>query len=115
MAAAMEFFGDLRGFAITAAEADDHGAVVQKLSGQHIWRDEVIEQRFEWGRERGIYAIAVRVFRLPIRLELPNLPEYGGCKSWVTLAKDVQTRDSAPVLDDSAFNARLEQFRTALA
>ena len=90
-------------------------ADVQKLSGQHIWRDEVIEQRFEWGRERGIYAIAVRVFRLPIRLELPNLPEYGGCKSWVTLAKDAYTQDAPPVLEDSAFNDRLEQFRTALA
>ena len=90
-------------------------ADVQKLSGQHIWRDEVIEQRFEWGRERGIYAIAIRVARLPIRIEMPNLPDYGGCKSWVTLAKDINTRQAAPVLPDAEFNARLERFRSALA
>lgn len=93
----------------------EHFAAVQKLSGQHIWRDEVIQQRFEWGKDQGIHLIVVRVLRLPMRLELPNLPEYGGCKSWVTLTKDVNTHDSVPVLDDAEFAARLERFRAALA
>ena len=88
---------------------------VQKLSGQHIWREDVLRERFEWGKEQGIQAIAVRVSRLPVRIELPNLPEYGGCKSWVTLVKDITTHGATPVLNDQDFAARLERFRNALS
>src|SRR3984957_7712562 len=55
----------------------------QALRGQHIWRDEVIAERFEWGRDKAIFALAIRVHRLPQPLALPMLPAYGGCKSWV--------------------------------
>ena len=90
-------------------------AGVQKLAGQHIWREEVIHQRFEWGRNKGIHVIAVRVLRLSMRVELPNLPEYGGCKSWVNLAKDISTHLATPVLEDAEFARRLGAFRNALA
>ena len=30
----------------------------RQLKGQHIWRDEVIENRFAWGREESIYVLA---------------------------------------------------------
>src|SRR5882724_1751971 len=42
-----------------------------RLRGQHIWREEVIRERFEWGKIQNIYAVAVRVFRLPLPVELP--------------------------------------------
>jgi hypothetical protein len=38
----------------------------ESLRGQHIWRDEVIGARFDWGRAQNIFAIAVRVHR-PVR------------------------------------------------
>lgn len=90
-------------------------ADLQKLKGQHIWRDEVIHDRFEWGRSKGIHAIAIRVLRLPVRIEMPDIPEYGGCKSWVTLSKDINTAGAEPVLTDAEFAKRLERFRSALA
>ena len=43
----------------------------KRLAGQHIWREEVIADRFDWGREQGIYAMAVRMQRLPKPMELP--------------------------------------------
>src|SRR5688500_6634457 len=30
------------------------------LEGQHIWSEETINKRFEWGRDASIYAMAVR-------------------------------------------------------
>ena len=36
----------------------------ERLRNQHIWRDKVIAERFDWGREKRIHALAVRVFRL---------------------------------------------------
>jgi hypothetical protein len=74
---------------------------------QHIWRDEVIEQRFSWGREEAIYVLALRVARLKEPREMPLLPTYGGCKSWVQLAEDVPVGGARPVLSDGAFARKM--------
>lgn len=89
-------------------------ASAERLRGQHCWRDEVIAKRFDWGREKNVFALAVRVFRLPQRVDLPASPAYAGCKSWIELERDIDTRDARPVLDDAAFAQRLERFRAAL-
>lgn len=87
---------------------------VKRLAGQHIWREEVLAERFEWGREQGIFAIAVRVFRLPMKIELPMVPEYGGCRSWVEVAHPVMTAESVPVLEEGEFQRRMEKFRDSI-
>lgn len=84
------------------------------LRGQHIWRDEVIRERFDWGAERAIFALAVRVHRLPRAIEMPMLGAYGGCKSWVELEEDVPLAGSMPVLNDADFNTKLEDIKRAL-
>lgn len=92
----------------------DSLAAVERLRGQHIWRDEVLAQRFEWGKEQNLFALAVRVSRLQQRIELPMVPSYGGCKSWIELAEDIPSDIAQPVLEESAFQARLSQFESAL-
>ena len=87
----------------------------ERLRGQHVWRDEVIADRFDWGREKAIHALAVRVHRLPEALTLPMLESYGGCKSWIELAVDVDTSKATPVLTEGEFEARLQAFREALS
>ena len=64
-------------------------AAAERLRGQHIWRDEVIAERFDWGREKNIHALAVRVFHLPKAVQLPMLENYGGCKSWIALEQEI--------------------------
>jgi hypothetical protein len=82
-----------------------------QLRGQHIWREEVIGERFEWGKSKQIHALAVRVFRLPKRIELPMTPAYGGCKSWVDLDRDIEIAGARPVLDDEAFAEKQALFQ----
>jgi hypothetical protein len=86
----------------------------RQLRGQHIWRDEVIAGRFDWGRDKHIYALAVRVFRLNKPVELPMRPAYGGCQSWIELEEEVPVTGARPALADAVFAARLAQFRKAL-
>jgi hypothetical protein len=86
----------------------------QRLRGQHIWREEVIAERFAWGKTKGIFALAVRVFRLPQPVELPMRPDYGGCKSWIELEAEVPTDGARPVLSEADFAQRLQQFDDAL-
>ena len=92
----------------------DSLADAERLRGQHIWRDEVIAERFDWGRAKNIFAIAVRVFRLPSAVKLPMSPSYGGCKSWIALERDIDVSGATPVLDDRAFASQLARFTTAL-
>ena len=76
-------------FAETAAAAKlDSLADARALNGQHVWRDEVIAERFDWGRDKSIFALAVRILQLPQPVELPLMPAYAGCKSWVELDRD---------------------------
>lgn len=105
----LEYFAEVAAWrqleSLSAAEA---------LRGQHCWRDEVIASRFDWGRARNITAMALRVFRLPRVLELPMLPQYGGCKSWVELDPDILTAGATPVLEQAAFDQKLSGFLAAL-
>ena len=104
-------------FGAEVVEARELCSLVQAkcLAGQHIWREEVSVDRFDWGREQGIYAMAVRVQRLPEPMELPMLERYGGCKSWVELEPPMDFLLTEPVLEDSDFAAKLLEFREALA
>ncbi|HEY1172118.1 MAG TPA: DUF1802 family protein [Verrucomicrobiae bacterium] len=86
----------------------------KRLQGQHIWREEVIAERFDWGKQKAIFALAVRVHRLAQRIELPVRPEYGGCKSWIELVEDISTDGSQPVLTEAAFAEKLKRFKQAL-
>jgi len=79
---------------------------VLKLSPLHIWSDETARARFHY-KAPGLYVLAVRVYRLPQPVDVPDLPAYAGCKSWVELDRDLPTDGAAPVLDDEAFRAVL--------
>jgi hypothetical protein len=105
----VEFFAE-----VAAWRQLDSLSAAEALRGQHCWRDEVIAKRFDWGRSKNIYAIALRVHRLPLAIELLMLPVYGGCKSWVEFDKDVVTNGALPVLDQLAFDQKLNRFLAAL-
>ena len=89
-------------------------ADAQRADNQHVWKPEVIAERFEWGRSKAIFALAVRTYRLPQRIDLPMLPGYGGCKSWIELEREIDVSAARPVLSDAEFSERLQNFKSAL-
>jgi hypothetical protein len=84
-----------------------------QLRGQHIWRDEVVSERFERG-SRTVYAMALRVYRLPLSAEVPMMPHYGGCKSWVELDTPILVSGAEPVLSEEDFKTRFRDFENVL-
>lgn len=84
------------------------------LEGQHIWKPEVIRERFDWGRESAIHAMALRIFRMPTPVVLPMEAAYGGCKSWIELGRDLAVDGSEAVLQDAVFETRLRAFEAVL-
>lgn len=85
-----------------------------RLRGEHIWADEVVEERFHRWRDF-IYALAVRVYALPQPVVLPLEEEYTGCKSWIELNRDVSIAGSMPVLSDEEFGRRRDAIVAALS
>lgn len=85
-------------------------AAALALDPLHAWRPEVVRQRFDY-RSPGLFVLTVRVFRLPEPTEVPERPEYAGCKTWVELATPVATKGAVPVLSDEAFADHLERMK----
>lgn len=88
---------------------------LQRLRPFHIWRDEVLRERFDWSREKLIHCLVVRTYRLAETVELPMLERYGGCKSWIELEHTVPVEGAKPVLSDPEFETRLAQITSVLA
>jgi len=99
---------------VTSWRRLDDLATAQRLEGQHIWRPEVIADRFDWGRSKAIFALAVRVFRLPAAIDMPMAPAYGGCRSWIEVDREIDIANSQPVLAEEEFAARLRELEAAM-
>jgi hypothetical protein len=84
------------------------------LSHLHFWSEEAVRKRFNY-RTPGLFALVVRVHRLPKPHEIDELPAYEGCRSWVTLERELSTAGSTPVLDDDSFHIVQKQLDMLLS
>ena len=66
------------------------------------------------GIERPYSGADVVKLRGTLPIELPMAPDYAGCKSWVELEKEIPLTGAVPVLDQPAFDHKLQQFFSAL-
>ena len=87
---------------------------LKRLQPFHIWSWDCIHSRFEWGEKKGLFGIVVRIYNLPETLQLENLKRYGGCRSWVELAKPLATSSLTPVLSDKIFEEKKQTIRRLL-
>jgi hypothetical protein len=83
------------------------------LSGFHIQRREVVEERFRFGEPTGIHVGFARIYRMSSPWILPMEKRFGGCRSWVELpATPVVSIE--PVLSDEENQRRSESLRELL-
>ncbi len=86
-----------------------------KLSDFHVWSENALRKRYEWGPEKGVHAIVVRVYRLPKAHHEKNLAKYGGCRSWVDFESPVSLAGLQPVLPDAQFQQKFAALRRLIA
>ena len=84
------------------------------LSHLHHWSDETVRKRFNY-RHPGLFVLVVRVHGMPNPIDIDVRPEYEGCRSWVTLDRELPTKGSAPVIDDASFRVLQRQLDLLLA
>ncbi|MEA3187960.1 MAG: hypothetical protein QOD99_1790 [Chthoniobacter sp.] len=86
----------------------------QSLASFHVWRDEVIAERFHYdGREQLSFAF-VRIYRLTPTWEFAESPGYGGCRSWVNLPESSVDLGKTPVLSAAEHDALSGKLRKLL-
>ena len=84
--------------------------VVERLNPFHIWEKDYIVKKIRWKPRSPLYLIFLRVYRLANPQSVPYLETYGGCRSWVSLEKDVFVGESTPALDDESFDKKIGEF-----
>jgi hypothetical protein len=87
---------------------------VKALAPFHLWTEAEIEKRYRQDDEPGISLALVRIYRLSQPLIFPDLPKYGGCRSWIELPELPATTSLVPVLDDATHAIRAAEVRAAL-
>ncbi|MBI4355664.1 MAG: DUF1802 family protein [Candidatus Omnitrophica bacterium] len=84
---------------------------LEALEPFHIWTREHVASRFTYQPTEPLWVLVLRAYALPEPIAAPALPQYGGCKSWVTLAAAPDTQRLTPVLPDTALQPLLQQLR----
>jgi hypothetical protein len=90
-------------------------AVLKRLQGRHIWSEQILQERFQFGREPGLHALLTRIYRRSAPERFVLRESYGGCKSWVELEHALPTESLTPVLPDVVYSARREEILEMLA
>jgi hypothetical protein len=83
----------------------------RSLDEFHVWRAEVISERFAYGDAGALNMAFVRVFKLQETWKFPDRPAYGGCRSWVNLPDTGNPPAMSPVLDAQSHHERSELLR----
>jgi CDP-diacylglycerol--glycerol-3-phosphate 3-phosphatidyltransferase len=100
--------------AITDVVYLEDWAQVERLEEVHLWQSAVVKERFDYGKEPGVHAIVVRVYRLAEPRTLPWTRAFDGCKSWVEIPVDWADQALQPVLSDAEYNTRRGQLLAIL-
>ena len=103
-------------FALEWAEWLSDWEAVARLEPLHVWREDVVRERFAYDEQRGLQCACGRVYRLETPWIFPDRAAYGGCRSWVTLPEfPAQEITMQPVLDDQAHAEILRETRAKLS
>ncbi len=87
---------------------------IKRLDPLHIWKEQVIRERFDYDAKQGISLAFLRIHRLSEPFKFPDAPKYGGCRSWVQLPELPESIRSIPVLDEERHSLAEKAVREAL-
>ncbi|HEX8679577.1 MAG TPA: DUF1802 family protein [Chthoniobacterales bacterium] len=106
----IRFFAKLEFSAVIAS-----WETAEALEPFHIWTPEIVRERFEYDDAPGIHVAFVRAFCLSQPWIIPDLPAYGGCRSWVKLPELPPEISTSPVLSEDEHQQRSANLRAILS
>jgi hypothetical protein len=97
------------------AEVTDHFTVtdprcVDALSPFYVWTSDYAEKRLAWKRRHPLHVVLLRTYRIPRPVTVKVRDEYGGCRAFIELQRDLPF-EGTPVLSDAEFERASEEIR----
>jgi hypothetical protein len=80
-------------------------SILDKLFFYHIWTEKLISYRLKFKPQKRLYILLLRIYKLSQVYEIFYRPEYGGCRSWINLATQINITDLIPVLNDDIYQS----------
>jgi len=80
---------------------------VDALSPFYVWSTDYAEKRLAWKRHHPLHVLLLRTYRIPRPVTVRVKNEYGGCRSWLELQRDLPF-EGTPVLSDDEFGRAAE-------
>jgi hypothetical protein len=78
---------------------------MERLRHHFIWADSYLQMRYGYRPDLPLFAVVIRVFRLPQTIEIPNDRRYAGCRSWVELYSDLPVENAQAVIETREFES----------
>ena len=81
---------------------------VDALSPFYVWTTDYAQKRLAWKRRHPLHVVLLRTYRIPRPVTVRVRDEYGGCRSWLELQRDLPF-EGTPVLADEEFERATEE------
>ena len=75
---------------------------IDALTPYHVWTNDYAEKRLAWKRRHPLHVIVLRTYRIPRPVTVKVRDEYGGCRSWLEIHRELPF-EGTPVLSDEEF------------
>ena len=99
---------------VAAVWAVDDLDRMRAIESEHGLAWDAVCSRFHYRQRPGLQVIAVDVARVREAAEVPEIPRYAGCVSWVTLEAGADVEHARRVVPSPDFDARLQRLHDAL-
>jgi hypothetical protein len=81
---------------------------LEALSPFYVWTTDYAEKRLQWKRRHPLHVLLLRTYRIPRPVTVRVREEYGGCRSWLELQRELPF-EGTPVLSDEEFERASEE------
>ena len=81
---------------------------VEALSPYYVWTTDYAEKRLRWKPRHPLHVILLRAYRIPRPVTVRVRDEYGGCRSWLEVQRDLPF-EGTPVLSEEEFVRAAEE------
>ena len=93
---------------VTASWTINDPRSVGELSPYYVWTTDYAEKRLAWKRRHPLHVVLLRTYRIPRPVTVRVKDEFGGCRSWLEITRDLPF-EGTPVLSDDEFDRAREQ------
>jgi hypothetical protein len=74
-----------------------------------------LDVRYRFREDQALHVLAVRAWRLPHPVTIAVTPEYGGCRSWVSVDDEIDVDGSVAALSDDELQRKIDDVDAVLA